>query len=214
MIDFRLCLVTNRAYCRSTPGGSSDTRTLLGRAIATACRNGVRAVQLREKDLDARDLFDVASDLRRITTQYACTFLVNERVDVALASAADGVHGPELGFPPEAARKILGAAAVIGVSCHSLEAVQRAESSGADLAFYGPVFPTHSKSAPPMGLAALHEICARVVIPVFAIGGITPERSARCMEVRASGVAVVSALLGAKDIGASVRAFEEAMGHL
>jgi len=214
MIDFRLCLVTNRTYCQSTPRGNTDTRTPLERAIATACRSGVRAVQLREKDLDARDLFDVASDLRRITTQYACTFLVNERVDVALATAADGVHCPELGFPPEAARKILGAAAVIGVSCHSLEAVQRAESSGADLAFYGPVFPTRSKSGTPTGLDALHEVCTRVAMPVFAIGGITPEHSARCMEAGASGVAVVSALLGAKDIGASVRAFEEAIGHL
>lgn len=170
-------------------------------------------MQVREKDLEAGDLFDLTRDLRDVTAKYACRLLVNDRVDIALAAEADGVHCPEEGFPAREARNILGARAVIGVSGHSLEAIERAERTGADFVFYGPVFATRSKSAP-AGLDALREVCARVRIPVFAIGGVTPERANRCREAGASGVAAVSALLDVDDVAAAVRAFEEAMGEL
>jgi thiamine-phosphate pyrophosphorylase len=213
MIDFRLCLVTDRTLCRSSLGGG-DATAPLRRAVADACRAGVRAVQLREKDLEARDLFRLACGLRDDTARHGCRLLINERLDIALAAAADGVHCPEAGFPPRAAREILGPGSMIGVSCHSLEAVEQAERAGADFVFYGPVFPTRSKPEKPAGLGALREACESTGMPVFAIGGVTPERAVECVDAGARGVAVVSALLGVEDVGAAVRAFADAMGAL
>ena len=224
MIDFRLCLVTDRSQSSSLDGtdeqaghsSASAGPVRLDQTIDAACRSGVRVVQLREKDFDSRGLFDLACDLRRIASSYASKLLVNVRVDIVLASGCDGVHCPEVGFPPGAARMLLGAEALVGTSCHSLESIERASNDGADFVFYGPVFSTPSKTnfGPPVGLDALQDVCARCPIPVFAIGGITPERSIDCMEAGASGVAVTSAILASGDIPSSVHAFENALGKL
>jgi thiamine-phosphate pyrophosphorylase len=220
MIDFRLCLITDRAECRPASPGADATSGLptagLNAAVAAACRAGVRLVQLREKDLDSRGLFELARDLRTVTSQHASRLLVNDRVDVALAAGLDGVHCPEAGFTPAAARKLLGPGALIGASCHSLDAVQHAADSGVDFVFFGPVYDTPSKAAygPPAGLDALRRVCSKAAVPVVAVGGITPERSTDCVDAGASGVAVISAILASGDITASVRAFEKALGTL
>jgi thiamine-phosphate pyrophosphorylase len=205
MIDFRLCLVTDRRRC-----------PLLERVVDSACRVGVRAVQLREKDLEAKHLLELAQRLRRTTSAHGARLFVNDRVDVTMASGADGVHCPEDGFPPRLARRLLGRDTIVGASCHSAESVERAADDGVDLVFYGPVFSTPSKAAygPSLGLDALRNVCGRVGLPVFAIGGVTPERSVGCMENGASGVAVVSALLASDDLESSVSAFERALGGL
>ena len=220
MIDFRLCLITDRAKCQSSPLGADTTSGLptsglLG-AVDTACKAGVRLVQLREKDLDSRELFELARSLRTVTSQHGGRLLVNDRVDVALAARLDGVHCPEAGFPPAAARELLGSESLVGASCHSLDAAQRAADSGVDFVFFGPVYDTPSKAAygPPAGLDVLKRVCSEVVVPVFAVGGITPERSTDCMNAGASGVAVISAILASGDVAESVRAFETALGTL
>jgi thiamine-phosphate pyrophosphorylase len=207
MLDFRLYLVTDRH--------SSKTRPLED-AIDEACSAGVRAVQLREKDLDARSLYDLAARLRRITASHGAALFINDRVDIAMAVGADGVHSPENGFPPAAARRIAGRQILAGASTHSLERAREAEEDGADFITFGPVFDTPSKLkyGPSQGLEMLRTVARGVGIPVFAIGGITPERARQCIDCGARGVAVVSAILASSDTERALREFERALGTL
>jgi thiamine-phosphate pyrophosphorylase len=215
MIDFRLCLITDRKKCPPASKGG-EVGSPLCDAVGAACRAGVRLVQLREKDLDARALFELARDLRTVTSQTGGRLLVNDRVDVALAAGLDGVHCPEDGFPPAAARGLVGRAALVGASCHSLDVARRAAESGADFVLFGPVYETPSKAAygPPAGLDALRRVCAEVAVPVVAVGGVTPARSRECLDAGAGGVAVISGVLGAGDIASAVQAFEKVLGTL
>jgi thiamine-phosphate pyrophosphorylase len=207
MIDFKLYLVTDRSLVAPAT---------IEEALGEACRAGVRAVQLREKDLDARSLLDLALRVRAITSTSGTALLINDRADVSLACGADGVHLPEAGFSAVSARRVLGERAIVGVSAHSLGAALQAEDSGASFITFGPVFETPSKMGfgMPLGLGALGKVAAAVQIPVFAIGGITPERAKVCRDNGASGVAVISAILGAADIARAVGEFEESLGGL
>jgi len=207
MIDFRLYLVTDR---RLVVGRSLED------AVGEAFRAGVRAVQLREKDLDARSLLDLAVRVRAIASAADMALLVNDRADIALACGANGVQLPEAGFPAVAARRVLAEKALVGVSAHSLGAALAAEDNAADFITFGPVFETPSKRqyGEPLGLAALRQAASTVRIPVFAIGGITPERTRACLDQGARGVAVISAILGAPDIARAVGEFEKALGGL
>jgi thiamine-phosphate pyrophosphorylase len=211
---FRLVLVSDRSRCPMADDG--DDRRRLVVAIESACRAGVRAVQLREKDLDARDLLDLATELRRVTEEQEVRLLINDRVDIAIAAHADGAHCPEQGFSPGAARAILGDHALVGSSCHSLQAVQRAADAGADFVFLGPVFATPSKKryGAPIGLEALRAACRVTRVPVFAIGGIDPDRAVECVDAGARGVAVTSAILASEDVAAAVTGFKNALGEL
>ena len=207
MVDFRLLLITDRKLATA---GSLDT------VVESACKAGVRAVQLREKDLDSRSLFELALRLREITSEHGARLFVNDRVDIALAARADGIHRPENGFPVPLARRLLGEPALVGASTHSLERVQQMQTDGADFVTFGPVFETPSKRkfGPPRGLSALRTVSDAVDIPVFALGGITPERAADCLEAGAAGVAVISAVVGSIDIQRVVMDFRAAMGSL
>ena len=207
MVDFRLYLVTDRRILGTRP---------LEDAVDEACRGGVRAVQLREKDLDAKSLYDLAVRLRRTTASRGAALLVNDRLDVAMAVGADGVHSPENGFPPPVARRVAGRHALIGVSAHSLERAREVEKEGADFITFGPVFETPSKMkyGPPQGLEMLRKVTGEVRIPVFAIGGITPERAGQCIGRGARGIAVVSAILASNDIARTLRDFEKVLGTL
>ena len=207
MIDFRLYLVTDRRLAVSRS---------LEDVVGDACRAGVRAVQLREKDLDARSLLDLAARTRRITSSSDTALLINDRVDIALACGAGGVHCPEAGFPPADARRVFGEGAIVGVSTHSLGAALDAKKNGADFITFGPIFDTPSKTkyGAPLGLGALRDVTSAVRLPVFAIGGITPERARSCLDYGARGVAVISAVLGAPNIARAVGEFEQALGGL
>ncbi|MEJ2719936.1 MAG: thiamine phosphate synthase [bacterium] len=215
MIDFRLYLITDRRLCRRRSGGTPDTETLEA-ALETACRAGVRAVQLREKDLDAKTIYETAARIRESTRARGTRLFINDRVDIALASGADGVHCPENGFPIPDAATLLGPSRTIGASVHSLDGARRAEDLGASFVTFGPVFATPSKAAygPPQGLDAFGEVAGAVGIPVFAVGGVTPERAAACLDHGAAGVALISSILGADDIAAAVQNFEAVMGTL
>jgi len=217
MIDFRLYLISDRRL--TWRGLNESTRSecdALVAAIETACRAGVRAVQLREKDLNTRALYETACRIRGVTRDHQAKFFVNDRVDVAMASAADGVHCPDRGFPAADAARMLGSRRSVGVSTHSLERAQRAQRDGADFITFGPVFTTPSKKVfgPPQGLQALKNVAGAVTIPVLAIGGITPERTAHCLDHGASGVALISSILALDDIARAVDRFAEVMGSL
>lgn len=200
MVDFRLCLVTD--------GSSPDD-------VATACACGVRAVQYRNKQVTALTAYERSRELRAITRKYSTRFFVNERVDIAMVTGADGVHCPETGFPPKVARRLLGDNAVVGVSVHSVEAALRAQTDGADFVFFGPIFETPSKpDTPPQGTDKLRDVWETIDIPVFAIGGVTPEKVQQCLDAGAEGVAVISAISRQSDLAAAVGAFQKVMRTL
>jgi thiamine-phosphate pyrophosphorylase len=207
MLDFRCYLITDR---RQTAG-----RPLIA-ALQTAAQAGIKAVQLREKDLTPREQFALAGEARGVLRPLGTRLLLNDRADVARAAEADGVHLTATGLSPNAARSCLHAGALIGVSTHSLAEARFAEAFGADFLTFGPVFSTASKApyGPPRGLAELRTLCAAVRIPVFALGGITLENIPACLDAGAHGVAAISALLNVPDIARAVNAFANALGGL
>jgi len=162
---------------------------------------GIRMVQLREKDLSAAELYLLARDLRLLTDQYDALLLINDRIDVALAVRADGVHLGGHSLSIKVAREILGSAALIGVSTHSGLEAESAQNQGADFITYGPVFFTPSKApfGPPVGVDSLQTICNCCEIPVYALGGINVDNAREVLKSGAYGVAMISALLSAPD---------------
>lgn len=166
-----------------------------------AVENGTRLIQLREKDWDTQELIDTAVKMCRVCHQYNALFVVNDRVDVAAASGADGVHIGQDDINPQMARALLGPEKIIGVSAGNIIEAEAAAAAGADYLGVGPIYPTISKDckieACDSGLLA--EIAAKVSIPLIAIGGITPENYVSVLEEGASGIAVISAILGADD---------------
>lgn len=205
-LPFRLLLVTNR---KLVPGGD------LVSSVEMALEAGVRAVQLREKDLSARELYDLGLRLRQLTFEYHTKLLVNERFDIARAVHADGVHLSSAGLPTAVVRR-RAPELLVGVSTHSAEEALAAEEQGADYILFGPVFPTPEKLkyGAPQGLNKLHEVARLVHIPVFAVGGITPERARNCTEHGAAGVAVISAILQTREIKKTVLEFKRQMHKL
>jgi thiamine-phosphate pyrophosphorylase len=191
-VDFRVYLVTDR---RQAAGGD-----LLG-AVARALAGGVQAVQLREKDLGARELLELARRLREMTSRHGARLLINDRVDIALACGADGVHLGVASLPPEDARRILGGDRLIGCSTHGMEQLAAAMARGADYVTFGPVFATPSKAhfGPPLGVEALRRACASADIPIFGIGGIGRENIGEVVAAGSYGIAAISALLAAGD---------------
>src|SRR5262249_31565654 len=189
---FSLYLVTDRRRSAGRP---------LLEVIEQALQGGVDAVQLREKDLLGAELFELAGALRALCMRYDAALLINDRIDVALAIGAHGVHLPVDSFAPADARQVLGRHPLIGASSHSLDQARAAAEAGADFVVFGPVFDTPSKPAfgPPLGLEALRQVAAAVPVPVFAIGGVDAERATSVREQGAAGVAVVSAILEAAD---------------
>ena len=190
--DFGVYLVTDLAATRGRP---------LVELVAACLEGGVRAVQLRAKEVETRPLLDLATALRRLTARHGARLLVNDRADVALAVDADGVQLPGDGLPVEAARRLLGAGRLVAASTHSVAEAESAAEAGADFVVFGPVYDTPSKRryGPPQGLKALGEVCRRVSVPVVAIGGITVARLGEIRAQGATGVAVIRALLDAED---------------
>lgn len=196
-----LMVITDRHRCRMP----------LIQAIHQAVEAGVDAVQLREKDLDATELYQLGLRLREIT-KGRCLLLVNDRIDVALAVAADGIHLPERGLPIESARRLTPVGFLIGRSVHSTIAAQQAEASGADYVELGTIFPTASKpGAPPAGVSAIRAATGVLRIPCLAIGGIDSSNSCDALRAGASGVAVVGGILGAPDIRTAVQELRETL---
>lgn len=197
-VDFSLYLVTDRHQTQGRP-----LLTLLREAVDI----GVRALQLREKDLDTRSLLRLAEDVLVLARESGARVLVNDRADLAMAIGADGVHLRSDSLPVAVARRLLGPQRLIGVSTHSADEVVQAEGDGADFALLGPVYDTPSKRGygAPLGLHPLEQAAKRSRMPVFAIGGITAERVVEVRRAGAFGVAVISSILSAEHVEAAAR---------
>ena len=209
-----LCYVTHRhGLAVANPADSIEA---LIRKIAEVAAAGVDWVQIREKDLTAGELASLTRQALRIAAKSSaeCSrsirVLVNDRLDVAIAERADGVHLGEKSLPIAEAKRLLQSACLkgdidesflAGVSCHSLEAAKAAERDGADYIFFGPVFPTPSKQqfGPPQGIQSLQQVCRTVSVPVLAIGGVTLDDAASCIHAGAAGVAAIRLFQDALD---------------
>jgi thiamine-phosphate pyrophosphorylase len=201
-IDFKLYLITDRNLI---PANSLVERI----QILVQC--GVKAVQLREKDLSAREIVNIAKQIQKFPTK----LFINDRADIVYSLHVSGLHIPEQGFPAQEARKIIGDQ-IIGKSAHSLETALRAEREGADFITFGPIYDTPSKRqyGIPLGIKNLREITKQISIPAFAIGGINPQRAKECLDAGAYGVAVISDLLCAADPKPQVAKYQQSLGSL
>ena len=201
---FDLYLVTDRTQTRG--------RDLLW-VLEQALEGGVNAVQLREKDLGGRDLFDLAEKARRLCEHYRASLFINDRIDVALAVDATGVQLGKTSLPIETARTLLGPEKLIGASIHSLSEVTEVEKNGADFVLFGPVYFTPSKASfgAPQGLAALRIIVENSALPVYAIGGITGENAHAVKELGVRGIALIAAIISAESPKKTARAIVQTL---
>jgi len=180
-------------------------------AIEAALDAGVDAVQLRDARAGGGTLLQAARRLRALTRARGAALLVNDRIDVVRAAAADGVHLPAASFPIPTARTLLGPAAWIGRSTHAPAEAAEAVIAGADYVILGPIFPTPSKAryGAPLGLAAV--AATSVTVSIIAIGGVTAARVPELRRAGAAGIAVVREILDAPDPGAAARALVTAL---
>lgn len=170
---------------------------------------GVRIIQLRAKHATTRQLVQMGQELRALTRQYGASLIVNDRLDVALAVEADGVHLGQDDLPVALARQLAGEKFIIGVSAETLEEARHAEAEGANYLGVGPMFATATKpdAGAPIGPERLQAIKQAVSIPVFGIGGITLQNAVQVLKVGADGICVISAIMGAADPAEATRQF-------
>ena len=233
MVNFNLYLVTDRHQTDKRP---------LAAVIEETLKAGVKAVQLREKYLSAKELFDLARSLRGLTSQYRARLFINDRLDIAIAVKADGVHLGQKGFSASDIKQFLKSALhitplietfrgrhpaslspqalsgerfLIGVSAHSREEARKAEEDGADFITIGPVFYTASKAGygRPLGVEIIKSVKEAVKIPVFAIGGIKLDTISEVVAAGADGIAVISAIIGAKGPGIAAKDLLQAINN-
>jgi len=193
-VDFTLYLITDRLQA-----GTRNLREVVEEALD----GGVKAVQLREKDLSSRELYELAYDLKKLTSRYGARLLINDRLDIALAVDADGVHLGNDSIPIYRVRKLLGQQRLIGVSCHNQVNAITAQEKGADFITFGPVFytPSKAKYGKPVGIDKLESVTHLLDIPVFAIGGVTAANTREVLTAGAAGIALISAIVAAREPG-------------
>ena len=174
-----------------------------------ALQGGTPMIQLRDKGGNLRYLYQEASAIRELCQRQGAVFIVNDRVDLAVSVEADGVHLGQDDLPPRLARPLLTRGMLLGISTHSVEEAEEAEAAGADYIGFGPVFATGTKHQPRsvVGLDGIRRVRAAVRVPILAIGGITLERAPEVIAAGADGVAVISAIVGSREIAAACRHF-------
>ena len=185
-LDLSLYLVTDK---------SDDVEKFL-KTIEEAIQGGVSVVQIREKTADTLDFYNLALKVKEITTKYDVPLIINDRVDVALAIDADGVHVGQSDMPCDVTRKLVGDDKIVGVSAATIEEAQKAEKDGADYIGTGAVFPTATKDdAPSITKKELKEVVDSINIPVVAIGGINLDNASELTDTGIAGLSVVSAIM-------------------
>ena len=183
-----------------------DRRTIKNKSLFQVVREtiegGAIAIQLREKEMESRDLYHFASSLKKVAKKRKVLFIVNDRIDIAQAVDADGVHLGQEDLPIKIARKLLGRNKIIGATVRNLPQALKAQREGADYVSLGPIFSTRTKKNLPLprGLKAITRIKKKIKIPLIAIGGIDRDNVAKVMRAGADGVAVASAVVKAKNI--------------
>ena len=209
------CLITTGATTEGTTPESAEFGALLD-LVARAARAGVTLVQLREKRLAARVLYELAARAADITRASDTRLLVNDRADIARASGCDGVHLTAQSLAPSTVRRAFGTDLLIGASAHSLEEARAARDGGADFCVLGPVFDTPSKLpfGPPLGLDRLRAaVLALAPFPLLAIGGVTTENAGALLRAGAAGVAAIRMFADSADLRATVSAVVRAGGR-
>lgn len=203
MIDFSLYLITDRHQTAGRP---------LLEVVEAALSGGARAVQLREKDLAPADLYELAWEMRAITSRYDARLFINDRIDLALAVEADGVHLGKAGLPVTAARRIA-PGLIIGYSSHGVGEAAAALAKGADFVTFGPVFSTPSKTVygEPLGIAELTRACEHASGPIFALGGVKRQNLSRITGAGCHRVALISDILAAPDPAAATEEIRRAL---
>ena len=200
----RLLVVTDRHQTKGRP------LVPLLQQVLTA---GTSAIQLRERDLSARELVTLAREVQAVTASSKSQLLINDRVDVALALEGVGVHLRSNSLPLSVARQMLGSQRLLGISVHAVEEAMQAEAAGADYIVLGPIYETPSKQTfgPPLGIHTLEKACTLVRIPIIGIGGVTAARAREMRHAGAFGAAVITAILGADDVESATRALLDAV---
>lgn len=187
-VDLSLYLVTDK---------SDDVDKFLD-TIEEAIKGGVTVVQIREKTADTLDFYNLALKVKEITTKYNVPLIINDRVDIALAIDADGVHVGQSDMPCDVTRRLIGEDKILGVSASTVDEAQKAEKDGADYIGTGAVFPTATKDdAPSVTKEELKEVVDSIEIPVVAIGGINLENAHKLVDTGIAGLSVVSAIMSA-----------------
>ena len=191
-IDYTLYLVTDRDVLKGRD---------LCEAVEKSIKGGVTLVQLREKDISSLDFYNLAVAVKKITDKYNVPLIINDRIDIALAVDAAGVHVGQSDIPAKVARRVIGDDKILGISAATLEEAKLAEAEGADYLGIGAVFPTDTKKdARSVSVELLDEIKKSLTVPVVGIGGINENNAELLKESKIDGIAVVSAILGKDDI--------------
>lgn len=200
--QYHLCYITDRHGLAPLP---------LAPHLRAAVQAGVDLIQLREKDLASRELLSLAKSAVEFSRESSTRIVVNDRLDIALASGAHGIHLGGQSVPANVVRRLVDKDFVIGVSCHSLEDAVKAEMDGADYVLLGPIFDTPSKRqyGPPLGLNKLSEVAKRIRIPVLALGGITVERVRPCLKAGARGIAAIRLFQECPSVADRIRELRE-----
>jgi len=184
LIDFKLYAITDRRLCKPK---------LIQDYVASLLDTGVRAIQLREKDLSDTELRSVAVPINHICKAYSAKLFINSNINIATDVGVDGVHLPE--FLLDTIQKAKARNLLVGCSVHDLDVAQKMQVAGANFVTYSPIYPTMSKPNPAVGLKSLRRIVGALDIPVFALGGITPSKVPECLNSGAFGVAAMSSVM-------------------
>lgn len=204
-IDWRLCLVAD-----AEAAGEKDILSIIKEAV----EGGVTLIQLRSKNLNAREFLEISLRASDLLKRKNIPLIINDRVDIALACQASGVHLGQQDLPLTYARKILGKSRMIGISVNTEDEAVNAEQGGVDYLGVGPIFSTLSKKdlRPLLGPEGLRVIRQKVKIPILAIGGISATNAREVMEAGASGIAVISAIMGADNIRQAAKELRDVIG--
>ncbi|WPC42475.1 thiamine phosphate synthase [Clostridium sp. JS66] len=192
-IDYGLYLITDRSFLKGRD---------LKKVVEEAILGGVTLVQVREKNISTREFYNVALEVKEVTKHYKVPIIINDRLDIAQAIDAEGVHLGQSDMHIKIARKILGEEKIIGISAGNVKEAVEAERDGADYLGIGTVFYTGTKKdiKTPIGIEGLKEVCNSVKIPSVAIGGVNETNFKEVLSTGVNGISVISAILGKDDI--------------